>query len=79
MVNLDYLVPVYGSVSEIARISGAARSTVSRWNGNRRPIRPIHQRRLIRAVADKDVDLEKLAEALDMPKCPYCARHHIVR
>jgi len=81
MVNIDYLVPVFGSVSEIARIAGAARSTVSRWQGGKRPIRPIHQRRLLRAAEnrDLDIDIEKLAAALDMPKCPYCGRHHIAR
>ena len=79
MVNIDYLVPIYGSISEIARIAGAARSTVSRWNGGKRPIRPIHQRRLLRAGENRDTDIEKLAEALDMARCPHCGRHHIVR
>jgi hypothetical protein len=78
MVDVTALVPIYGSVSEMARIAGAHRSAVHRWQLGLRPIRPEHQHRLLDWVRKKQLDVEWVADKLDIPQCPYCKRHHIV-
>lgn len=79
MADIAYLVPLFGSVAEIARVAGTHRSAVHRWQKGERPIRPVHQERLLRAAEIRRFDVEQVASALDVPRCPYCGHHHIVQ
>ena len=74
--SVEDLVPLFGSSKEIARVAKVDKSAVVRWRQGKRPVAPLYQRRIWREAKRRDLDLNLVGAALDMPWCPTCKTFH---
>jgi transcriptional regulator with XRE-family HTH domain len=77
-MNVDALVPLFGSLAEIADLAGVTKSAVTRWRQGRHSVSPLYQERLLKAARKRRMDTDFVAACLDVPRCPHCKRYHVV-
>lgn len=77
-VNVNSLVPLFGSSREIARAAGVNKSAVVRWRQGKHPVQPVYQSRLLEAARARNLDENVVAEAIGVPRCPHCGTYHVV-
>ena len=73
--DMQRLTGLFGSAAEISRITGSSRAAVARWG--RYKIAEKYQKRLIDAALDLELDVNEVAHAMGMPKCPVCGTYHL--
>jgi hypothetical protein len=80
MPNVDRLTKadMFGTTAEIARVAGIHKSAVVRWRQKRHPVQPIYQERILTAAAQRKFNLQQVAKALGVPRCPTCGTYHVV-
>jgi hypothetical protein len=76
--NVQRLVPLFGTSTEIARICGIDKAAVVRWRQKRRPLAVKYQKRILKEAEKRGLDLDVVSKHLGVPRCPHCGTYHIV-
>ena len=76
-MNIEKLVPLFGSSREIARVAKIDKSSVVRWRQGKHAPSPLYQRRIFEAAQERGLDTQKVGKYLGLNKCPNCGTYHV--
>jgi len=72
MSHFKHAVVMFNGAANMARAIGVHRAAVSRWESNGRDILEHHQLALLKAGAERGMDLKELAWAIGVKRCSCC-------
>lgn len=72
MSHFKHAVVMFNGAANMARAIGVHRAAVSRWESGDREILEHHQLAILKAGAEKGMDLKELAWAIGVKRCRCC-------
>lgn len=70
--RLLHAVQMFGTAADFARAIGTHRAQVFRWVNGERQLMDEHKLRILEAGKLRKMDLQQLAYAIDVQRCPCC-------
>lgn len=70
--RMRHAITMFGTAADLARAINVHRAQVFRWEQGDRDMLIHHQQAIMLAGKARDMDLEELAWAIDVQRCPCC-------